>query len=112
VSVITYIVQSSRLLTRSRKVCVCIPRGTKDINTVHLLYTSIDQKLLNCEIGRLDCRVITAEFRTRVHCIHMHYLFCNALVHAIYLGVSGQCLYIIRKQRVNVSNFKYMILIF
>jgi len=26
---------------------------------------------LNCEIGGLDCRVITTEYRTRVHCIHM-----------------------------------------
>ena len=43
-----------------------------------LLYTNIDQTLvnslhglLNCEIGGLDCRVITTEYRTRVHCIHM-----------------------------------------
>ena len=43
-----------------------------------LLCTNIDQKLvnslhrlLNCEIGGLDCRVITIEYRTRVHCIHM-----------------------------------------
>jgi len=26
---------------------------------------------LNCEIGELDCRVITREYRTRVQCIHM-----------------------------------------
>ena len=25
--------------------------------------------LLNCEIGGLDCHVITTEYRTRVHCI-------------------------------------------
>jgi len=41
------------------------------------LYTNIDQKLgsllhelLNCEIGGLDCRVITT-YRTSFHCIHM-----------------------------------------
>ena len=27
--------------------------------------------LLNCEIGGIDCHVITREYRTRVHCIHM-----------------------------------------
>ena len=26
--------------------------------------------MLNCEIGGLDRRVITTEYRTRVHCIH------------------------------------------
>ena len=43
-----------------------------------LLYTNIVQtlknslhRLLNCEIGELDCHVITTEYRTRVHCIHM-----------------------------------------
>jgi len=42
------------------------------------LYTNIDKTLmnslhilLNCEIGGLDCRVITTEYRTRVHFIHM-----------------------------------------
>jgi len=61
------------------------------------LYTNIDQtlvnslhELLNCEIGGLDCRVITTEYRTRVHGIHMYHLFCDALDHVIYLGVSGQ----------------------
>ena len=52
-------------------------------------------RLLNCEIGVLDCRVITIDHRTRVHCIHMYHLFCNALVHLIYSGVSGQCSYTI-----------------
>jgi len=33
--------------------------------------------LLNFKIGGSNCRVIT-EFRTGVHCIHMHHLFCNA----------------------------------
>jgi len=28
-------------------------------------------RLLNCEIGGLDCRVITTEYITRVHCIHI-----------------------------------------
>ena len=46
-----------------------------------VVYTQIDQelmnslhRLLNCEIGEiggLDCHVITTEYRTRVHCIHM-----------------------------------------
>ena len=63
---------------------------------------NIDQKLvnllhglLNCEIGVLDCHVITTEYKTHVHCILMYHLFCNALVHVIYLAVSGQCLYTI-----------------
>ena len=49
--------------------------------------------LLNCEIGGLDCHVITIEYRTRVHCIHMYHLFDNALqlAHVVYSGVSGQC---------------------
>ena len=43
-----------------------------------VLYTNIDQTLvntlhglLNCEIGGLDCRVSTTEYKTRAHCIHM-----------------------------------------
>ena len=48
-------------------------------------------KTLKCEIGELDCRVITTEYRTRVHCIHMYHLLCNVLVHVIYSGISGQC---------------------
>jgi len=47
--------------------------------------------LLDCEIGGLPCHVITTEYRTRVHCIHMCHLLCNALVHVIHSGVSGQC---------------------
>jgi len=46
--------------------------------TILILYTNIDQKLvnllhglLNCEIGGLDSHVITTEYRTRVQCIHM-----------------------------------------
>jgi len=42
------------------------------------LYTNIDQTLvnsldvlLNFEIGGLDCHVITTEYRTRVHYVHM-----------------------------------------
>ena len=67
-----------------------------------LLYTNIDQTLvnslhwlLNREIVGLDCHVITTEYRTRVHSIHMYHLFCNALVHVIHSGVSGQCSYTI-----------------
>ena len=47
-------------------------------NVQLLLYTNNDQtlvsslhRLLNCEIGGLDCLVMTTEYRTRVHCIHM-----------------------------------------
>jgi len=43
-----------------------------------VVYTKIDQTLgnslhglLNCELGESDCHVITTEYRTRVHCIHM-----------------------------------------
>jgi len=44
-----------------------------------VLYENSDQTLpnslnglLNCEIGGLDCHVITTEYRTRVHCLrHM-----------------------------------------
>ena len=31
--------------------------------------------LLNCDISGLDCRVITTEYRTRVHFIHMLHVF-------------------------------------
>jgi len=71
-----------------------------------VLYTNIDQTLVNslhrllyCEIGGLDCHVITTEYRTRVHCIHMHHLLCNALVLVIYSGVSGQCSHTITNGR-------------
>ena len=47
-------------------------------NSIGVLYTNIDQalvnslhRLLNCERGRLDCHVITTEYRKRVHCIHL-----------------------------------------
>ena len=46
--------------------------------------------LLNCEIGVLDCHVITVEYKTRVHCKHMYHLFRNALVRVLYFLVSGQ----------------------
>jgi len=43
-----------------------------------VLYTNIDQtlvnslhRLLNCEIGGLDCHVITTEYRSRIHYIYM-----------------------------------------
>ena len=48
---------------------------------------------LNCEIGGLDCHVITTEYRARVHCIHMNTYFLMHLGPCIYLGVSGQYLY-------------------
>jgi len=52
-------------------------------------------RLLNCKIGGLDFCVITTEYKTRVNCIHVYHLFCNALVHVIYSVVSGQYLYTI-----------------
>jgi len=71
-------------------------------NCTWLVYTHIDQTvmnslqgLLNCEIGGLDCRAITTEYISHVHCIHRYHLFCNALVHIIHSGVSGQCSHII-----------------
>ena len=36
-------------------------------------------------------------YKTCVHCIHMLHLFCNALDHAIYSGVSGQCSHTIHR---------------
>jgi len=43
-----------------------------------VIETNIDQtlvyslhRLLNCEIGGLDCRVIITEYKTRVHCTNM-----------------------------------------
>ena len=78
-----------------------------------VLWTNIDQKLinslhglLNCEIGGLDCRVITTEYKTRVHCIHMYHLFCYALVHVIYSRVS--CQYSHAVQGCFISNECYM----
>jgi len=46
--------------------------------------------LLNFEIDGADVHVITTEYKTRVNCIHMLHLICNALVHLIYSGISGQ----------------------
>jgi len=55
-----------------------ITRYSSVLTHPEVLYTNIDQTLknslqglLNCEIGGLDCHVITTEHRTRVHCIHM-----------------------------------------
>ena len=72
---------------------VSVQTTLSDANSGYLvLYTNIDQKvvnslhgLLNCEIGGLDCLCLcfTTENSTRVHCIHMYHLFCNALVHVI-----------------------------
>ena len=43
-----------------------------------IVHTNIDQTLvnslygrLNCEIGGLDCHVVTTEYRTHVYCIRM-----------------------------------------
>ena len=60
---------------------------------LYILHRNIDNTLvnslhglLNCEMGGLECRVITTctEYRTHAHCIHMYHLICNVLVHVIY----------------------------
>ena len=79
---------------------------TNQITLPLVLYTNIDQTLvnsfhglLNCEIGGLECHVITTEYRTHVHYIHMYHLFCNALVHVIYSVVSGQLLQVFQTKK-------------
>ena len=70
------------------------------LGLVHwFLYLLVDQTLvnalhglLNYDIGRLDCCVITTEFIKQVHWIHM---YCNALVCVIYSVVSTQYSYTI-----------------
>jgi len=76
-----------------------------------ILHGNIDQTLvnslhglLNFEICGLDCHVITIEYRTRVHCIHMYHLFCHALVHVIYYVVSGQYSYTIPNYQSKTKN--------
>ena len=71
------------------------PKNTENPHIVFiylflLLHGNIDQTLMNALlgvlnylIGGLGCHVITIENRTRIHCIHTLYLFCNALVHVI-----------------------------
>ena len=66
--------------------------------------------LLNCAIGGLDCRVITREYRTRIHSIHRYHLFYNGLVHVIYSGVSGQCSYTIPYRQTVYHVFIYPLL--
>jgi len=39
------------------------------------------------------------EYRTRVNCIHMSHLFCNALVRDIYSSMSGECSHAINEIR-------------
>jgi len=60
------------------------------------------QGLLNCKICELDCHVITTEYRTCDHCIHMYHLFCHSLVHVIYLGVSSQSSHTIKARQLHV----------
>ena len=84
------------------------------------MYINIDQTLvnllhglLNCEIGGLEYQVITTEYRTRVHCIHMLHLFSNALVHVIYSGLSGRCSYTITltcKQMKTLKPFRNLLI--
>jgi len=72
------------------------------VNLIIILHENINQTLvnslhglLNCEIGGLDCRVITTEYKIRINCIYMLHLFCNALVYVIYSDVSGTCFHTI-----------------
>ena len=60
------------------------------LRKVKELAPNIDQTLvnslhgpLNCEIGGLDCHVITTEDRACAHWIHRYHLLCNALVHVV-----------------------------
>jgi len=60
------------------------------------LYTKIDQTLvnslhglLNCQIGGLDCRVITAEYRTRVHCLNIDQTLLNSFHRLLNCEIGG-----------------------
>jgi len=63
--------------------------------------------LLNSEIGGLDCHVITTEYISGVHWIH---LFCNALVHVFipYSHTMRACLLLKRGYCSNATFFLYM----
>ena len=57
--------------------------STEVISWRCVLYTNIDQTLvnslhglLNCEIGGLECHVITPEYRTRIYCIQSCNTYC------------------------------------
>jgi len=50
------------MVKKTRKINIVYDIDQTLVNSLH--------RLLNCEIGGLDCRVIT-EYRTRVHCILM-----------------------------------------
>ena len=78
------------------------------------MYTNIDQKLvnslhglLNCEMGGLDCRVITTEYREHVSTVYKCNTYCNALVPVIYSVVSGQYSYTIHVFRVVIFPHVY-----
>ena len=51
------------MVKKTRKINIVYDIDQTLVNSLH--------KLLNCEIGGLDCHVITTEYRTRVHCILM-----------------------------------------
>ena len=60
--------------------CTALATSCSKLKRLQLPYTctNIDQTfvkslhgLLNFEIGGIDCRVITTEYRTRARCIHM-----------------------------------------
>jgi len=89
---------------------------------VLILYTNIDQTLMNTSHRLLNCEmlcwivkchvelwnVVLLHQSIRVHCIHMLHLFFTGLVHVIYLGVSGQCSYTILRL-LNNTNEKMLL---
>ena len=84
--------QENKTIQRRIKVPDINESGTYCMYCIHTLsrHSWIHYMDCKCNLARLDCHVITTEYRTRVHCIHMHHLFWNALVHEIYSWVSGQ----------------------
>mgnify|MGYP000040041882 FL=1 len=61
-----------------------VMHGNIDQTPVNSLYG-----LLSFEIGGLACLVLTTEYIVCVHCKHVSPI-CNALVHVIYIVVSGK----------------------
>ena len=63
-----------------------IEKAIEQLDGKCILHGNIDQTLLNSlhcllnfEIGRLDCRVITTEYKTHIQCIHMYHLFLQSI---------------------------------
>jgi len=63
---VVFLVQSVYVNCLGNKNVLCIQTSNIDQTLVSSLHG-----LLNCEIGGLDCHVITPEYRTHVHWIHM-----------------------------------------